>query len=206
MLLLQLSAAQGPDECCLAVTKALQRLQQEADKLQVSLTIMEQEIASRANTLRSVMVALQGEQASQLADIWCGTVQWICQSPYRPNHGRKNWFIGVARFELPTIDDLSNEIVFETMRSSGAGGQHVNKTDSAVRATHKATGITVKVQTERSQHANKKLAILLIAKKLDEQVETLQAEHKATRRMFHHQIERGNPIRVFKNLEFTLIK
>lgn len=203
MLLLQLSAAQGPAECCLAVTKALQRLQQEADKLAVSLTLVEQELAPRADAFRSIMVALQGEHASQLADAWCGTVQWICPSPYRPNHGRKNWFIGVARFEPPTLDELSDEIVFETMRSSGAGGQHVNKTDSAVRATHKSTGITVKVQTERSQHANKRLAVLLIAKKLGEQVEALQAEHKATRRMFHHQIERGNPVKVFRDMEFN---
>lgn len=68
MLLLQISAAQGPAECCLAVTKALQRLQQEADKLAVSLTIMEQEMAPRTHAFRSVIVALQGELANNLAD------------------------------------------------------------------------------------------------------------------------------------------
>ena len=202
MLLLQISAAQGPAECCLAVTKALQRLQQEADKLAVSLTIMEQEMAPRTHAFRSVIVALQGELANNLADAWCGTIQWCCPSPYRPNHGPKNWFIGVDRFEVAAIDQLSNDIVFTTIRSSGVGGQHVNKTNSAVRATHKSSGITVKVQTECSQHTNKRLAILLIAKKWEDHIAALQAKHKAIRRRLHHQIERGNPIRIFRGMDF----
>lgn len=202
MKLLQLSSAQGPEECCLAVAKALQKLIQEAEQLRLKLSILEQESGRNSNTLRSVLISVEGEKEEQLIDRWVGTIQWVCQSPYRPRHGRKNWFIGVACFDgVKSIDD--SEIKFETMRSSGAGGQHVNKTDSAVRATHLATGLSVKVQTERSQHANKRVAILLLSQKLESQRQSMALEHKAERRLFHHHVERGHARRVFKGINFT---
>ncbi|HBE5996235.1 TPA: hypothetical protein KMG64_004651, partial [Escherichia coli] len=90
----------------------------------------------------------------------------------------------------------------DTLRSSGPGGQNVNKTDLAVRATHLASGISVKVQSERSQHANKRLARLLIAWRLEQQQQENSAALKSQRRMFHHQIERGNPRRTFTGMAF----
>lgn len=179
----------------------MQKLYKEAEQAKVKLAIIEQEKGRNTNTLRSVLVTLDGEQEQVIAEQWIGSIQWICPSPYRPNHGRKNWFIGVACFDTPDVPHES-EIKFETMRSSGAGGQHVNKTDSAVRATHVATGITVKVQSERSQHANKRLALLLISQKLAEKKQLIEGEHKAERRLFHHHIERGNAKRVFKGMNF----
>ncbi len=201
MIILQISSAQGPDECALAVAKALERLTFEAGSAGVELGIMEMEEGARADTLSSVMVSLKGEGAEALAERWSGSVQWICASPYRPNHGRKNWFIGIACLSLPeAVPD--GDVRFEAIRSSGPGGQHVNKTDSAIRATHIATGISVKVQSERSQHANKRLAQRLIAHRLEEQRQALDAGHRAQRRMLHYQIERGNPVRVFKGPRF----
>lgn len=205
MLLLQLSSAQGPQECCLGVAKALLKLQQEAEASKVVLSILEQENGYHTNTLRSVLVSLTGEKEQLLAERWTGTLQWICASPYRPHHGRKNWFIGGACFTL--ADSVAEVGVrFETMRASGAGGQHVNTTDSAVRATHLATGISVRVQTERSQHANKRLALLLIGQKLKQQQQSIQAEQKSQRRMFHHHLERGNPKRIFRGEAFNEVR
>lgn len=202
MMLLQLSSAQGPDECCLAVKKALDRLIKEAAQQCVTLTLLETETGRYPDTLRSALVSLDGSNAQALSECWCGTLQWVCPSPYRSNHGRKNWFIGVGRV---AADELlqSDEIRFETLRSSGPGGQHVNKTDSAVRATHLATGISVRVQSERSQHANKRLARLLIAWRLDQRQQESTAALKSQRRLFHHHIERGNPVRTFKGMAFT---
>lgn len=201
MRLLQLSAAQGPDECCLAVGKALARLMEEAGAQNVALTVVESEKGRYEGTYRSVLVSLDGENAQTLSARWCGTVQWICQSPWRKNHARKNWFIGVAQF-VPENRLPDNAIRFETLRASGPGGQHVNKTDSAVRATHIASGISVKVQSERSQHANKRLAMLLIAHRLEQALDDERAALKSARRLFHHQIERGNPGRTFKGVAF----
>ncbi len=202
MFLLQLSAAQGPAECTLAVAKALRRLQVEAGSLAVELRVVEEEPGEHRGTFRSVLLALDGEQADELARRWEGTVQWVCPSPYRTNHSRKNWFIGVARFAEPPAN-LDGEIRFETLRSSGPGGQHVNTTDSAVRAVHVATGISVKVQSERSQHANKRLAMLIIGQRLAQQAEKHQGDLRAHRRLFHHQVARGSPIRTFCGENFV---
>ena len=202
MMLLQISSAQGPDECALAVAKALERLAFEAEIAGVKLDAMEMEKGRIAGIFPSAMVSLEGNEAEALAERWIGSVRWICASPYRPHHGRKNWFIGVARVPLPK-EVPDSDIRFEATRSSGPGGQHVNKTDSAIRATHIATGISVKVQSERSQHANKRLARLLIAHRLEEQRKALDAGSRAQRRMLHYKIERGNPVRVFKGPDFN---
>ncbi|MCP1624892.1 peptide chain release factor H [Pseudomonas nitroreducens] len=201
MILLQLSAAQGPDECALAVAKALQRLLREAEAHGTEVRVIEEEAGPRRGTLLSVLLALDGGSATTLAEDWSGTLQWVCASPYRPNHRRKNWYFGGARFSAPPAS-LEGEVHFETLRSSGPGGQHVNTTDSAVRATHVASGLSVKVQSERSQHANKRLALLLIARKLEERAEQASSELRAERRLVHHHLERGNPHRVFRGEGF----
>lgn len=89
MILLQLSSAQGPDECCLAVKKALDCLTKEAAREKVSLTRLETEPGRLPDTLRSALVSLDGEKAMAFSERWCGTLLWICTSPYRPHHGRK---------------------------------------------------------------------------------------------------------------------
>ncbi|MDH0896493.1 MULTISPECIES: peptide chain release factor H [unclassified Pseudomonas] len=202
MILLQLSAGQGPEECALAVAKAVRRLALEAEAARVELRVLEEEGGAARGTLRSALVALQGDGAEALAEAWSGSLLWICASPYRPNHGRKNWFFGGTRFAAPAVG-LESEIRFETLRSSGPGGQHVNTTDSAVRATHLASGISVKVQSERSQHANKRLALLLIARRLAERAEQADDRLRAERRLRHHRLERGNPRRTFRGERFV---
>ncbi|MDC8015746.1 peptide chain release factor H [Tahibacter soli] len=201
MILLQLSAAQGPDECCLAVAKALARVEAEAHEAGVALDVIERDAGARAGTWRSVLVALDGDGAEGLAARWNGTVQWICASPYRPQHGRKNWFIGGRRYAPPPAA-LESEIRFETARASGAGGQHVNKTESAVRATHVASGIVVRVQSERSQHANKRVAVALIAQKLAQAAQRNEDDLRAQRRLAHHALERGAAVLVFRGERF----
>ncbi|WP_049244367.1 peptide chain release factor H, partial [Pseudomonas aeruginosa] len=181
MILLQLSAAQGPAECCLAVAKAFERLCLEAAQAGVEVAVLEEVAGERPRTWRSLLLGLRGIAAEALAEHWCGGIQWICTSPYRARHARKNWFIGAERFAAPPAS-LEGEIRFETLRSSGPGGQHVNTTDSAVRATHLASGISVRVQSQRSQHANKRLAILLIARRLADQASSAADALRAERR------------------------
>lgn len=202
MILLQLTANTGPEECCLAVRKALSQLLFECKSTGVKTELLEQVDSDMAGNLRSVLLALEGDGAVALAGRWRGSVLWICPSPYRLGHRRKNWFIGAEVFE----DDASSpgsgklqdkDLHFETLRASGPGGQHVNKTDSAVRATHGPTGLSVKVQTERSQHANKRLARALIVHKLASLESAAASAARNDRWRQHQGVERGNAVRTF---------
>ncbi|PXX36828.1 peptide chain release factor H [Undibacterium pigrum] len=205
MLYLQITANTGPAECCLAVAKALQLFNKEATKAGVTARIIEQVDGPHAGSLRSALLELttdKNEDAVQhLAQAWEGSLLWICNSPYRLGHKRKNWFLGCKVFQ-PGSTMPESEIRYEATRASGPGGQHVNKTDSAIRATHIATGISVKVQTERSQHANKRLAAQLLSSKLEELHAAKERDSKAERRMQHHDTERGNARRIFVGMAF----
>jgi len=208
MILLQLTANTGPEECCLAVRKALAQLLRECDSVGVSAELLEQLPSEVPGNFRSVLLALEGAQALALASRWRGSVQWTCPSPYRPGHKRKNWFIGVEVFETDapgaTGEALHDkDIRFETLRASGPGGQHVNKTDSAVRATHVPSGLSVKVQTERSQHANKRLARALLVHKLADQADAAASAARNQRWRQHHGVQRGNATRVFRGEGFV---
>ncbi len=204
-VLLQLSASTGPEECCLAVRKALDCLGREAAALGVQLDVVEQVDAQREGNLRSVLLALEGADADTLVQRWQGTLQWTCPSPYREGTARKNWFIGGTVFtpQGPGVPSLSvADIRFEAMRASGPGGQHVNKTDSAIRAIHLPSGLSVKVQTERSQHANKRLARALLACRLASLAEAAAGHERAARRLQHHRLVRGNADHVFSGETF----
>lgn len=207
MILLQLTANTGPEECCLAVRMALQHLLRECLDAGVKAELLEEMRSDQPGNLRSVLLALEGDAAQMVALRWRGSVQWCCPSPYRPRHKRKNWFIGAEVFE-PDAQSASEtlqdkDLRFETLRASGPGGQHVNKTDSAVRATHLPSGLSVKVQTERSQHANKRLARALLAHKLASAAAESANDARTERWLQHHGVQRGNPTRVFRGEAFT---
>ena len=202
MIWLQLTANTGPADCCWAAKGMLDRLLGDAREHTVDVRMIDSVDGPAAGTLRSILLELAGEAAPLLAQRWSGSLLWICDSPYRPGHRRKNWFVGGAAFAPPAAP-ADSEIRYEATRASGPGGQHVNKTDSAIRATHLASGLSVKVQTERSQHANKRLAGQLLASKLAALADNVQAQGKAQRHLHHQQAERGNPQRTFVGLKFT---
>lgn len=202
MVLLQLSAAHGPAECALAVANGFALLQREALARDIAVEVIEAEAGPEAHTWRSLVLALDGTDAAVFAQRWSGTLLWICPSPYRPAHRRKNWFFGGHVFALPELPH-DGEVRFEAVRASGPGGQHVNKTASAVRATHVATGISVKVQSERSQQANKRLALALVRRRLADRAEAAAAGQRTDRHQAHRTIARGGAVRTFRGPAFT---
>jgi peptide chain release factor len=114
----------------------------------------------KRDTAHSLLLELCGSQAEAFAKSWEGTVQWTARSPCRPEHKRKNWFVGVTVIypAEETVFD-AKDLSWEVMRASSPGGQHVNKTESAVRVTHLASRIQASATEERSQYRNRKLAL-----------------------------------------------
>ena len=131
-----------------------------------------------------------------------GSVLWICKSPFRPEHRRKNWFIDVSILEqLPDArEDM--KLRFETFCSGGKGGQHVNKVETGVRIIHVPTGISVVSTEARSQHMNKKLAMNRLCDILaDMELENRQRE-KELAWLEHTRLERGNTVRIYEGMQF----
>ena len=193
--IVQISAALGPAECELAVKYTLQEMEKEAKLQKIELNIIESHETKYGYS--SILLNVN-DHAKNWLNNWLGTIQWTFQSKIRPNHKRKNWFVGVSLMEVPQQLPTDDTIIFQACRASGAGGQHVNTTDSTIHATHVASGISVKVMSERSQHANKRLAKELIALKLLQQLENQQANNKQAQHQQHALVERGNAIRCFK--------
>lgn len=206
MILLQLSAGQGPIECCKAVSLALKVIKKQCLEQGIKLEVVEAISATERDCLKSVLLQLDStanSEAKQLAQSWQGAMLWVCQSQYRPKHKRKNWFFSGQLYDIDE-SKLEQGVTFQTCRASGAGGQHVNTTDSAVRATHTATGISVRVESERSQHANKRLARVLLFQKLEQLALDKMTQQETARWQQHWEVERGNPVKTFIGEKFTL--
>lgn len=196
---LQITSGRGPVECCRVVALVLEKILREAQKRKLRVEILEKETGPVNRTLLSVVVALEGAGCDVLADEWEGTVLWIARSPYRIHHRRKNWFVGVQTFLLSESREATeDDIRYETLRASGLGGQHVNKTESAVRAVHIPSGISVVASDQRSQWQNKKLATERLLVKLTawniEQA-MIQAQ---TNWSNHNSLQRGNPVKIIQ--------
>ena len=196
---LQVSAGQGPAECAWAVVRTVEEIQREAAAASLELRAVEIVPGSEAGTAESALVSIRGDlPLERFVESWCGTVQWIARSPFRPDHKRKNWFVGVEVLE--PVDEArltSGDLRWETMRASGPGGQHVNRTESAVRVTHVPTGTQASAMEERSQHRNRKLAMARLVQKIEALNNCRAEQAREERWRAHHGVERGNPVRVF---------
>jgi len=196
---IQITSGRGPAECCRVVSKVVERILKEARQRGIHAEVVEREEGEINRTLLSAVIFLAGENISDFADSWEGTVLWIAQSPYRKFHKRKNWFVGVQC--LPVFEETQwkeSDIRVQTLKASGPGGQHVNKTESAVRITHIPSGISVTASDERSQLQNKKQAVERLKIKLAAYEQERAMAFTQDNWQNHNELERGNPVRVVK--------
>lgn len=201
--IIQITSGRGPAECNWVVAQVLKTFLEEANAKNIKTTLLQRETGIENGTVETATILLESNDLNEFVNSWVGTIQWIGQSQFRKFHKRKNWFIGIFEVDKTTTTEITEkDIQYQAMRSSGAGGQHVNKVSSAVRATHIPTGISIVAMDSRSQHQNKKLATeRLLQKFKEETVKQFKAEFKS-QWMNQLQIQRGNPIRVFQGSDF----
>ncbi len=197
--IIQITSGKGPAECERVVSKLLQKIMKQAEREQLDVEIAELVPGKPGDTLLSALIRVKGTHVSAFCKSWEGTIQWIAQSPFRKFHKRKNWFAGIRVYDVSTFP-LWNEkdVAYQSMRSSGPGGQHVNKTESAVRATHLPTGISVTASDERSQMMNKKAATERLKNKLLGMQVAERENQLHGQWLEHHSLERGNAVKVFR--------
>lgn len=160
--------------------------------------------------IKSATILIKGEYAYGLLKGETGVHRLVRISPFDANKRRHTSFASIE--VLPDIDETieidinENDLKIDTYRASGAGGQHVNKTDSAVRITHLPTGIVVQCQNERSQHKNKAFAMKVLKARIYDRYQAEQNEKKLDFAGEKKDISWGNQIRSYVFQPYTLVK
>jgi peptide chain release factor 2 len=160
--------------------------------------------------IKSATFRASGDTAYGLYSAEKGVHRLVRLSPFDSAHRRQTSFAGVE--VSPVVEGASevqiedDDLQVDTYRASGAGGQHVNKTDSAVRITHKPTGIVVQCQNERSQSSNKATAMKMLESKLLELEERRRREEIASERGDAQDVNFGSQIRSYVLHPYTMVK
>jgi peptide chain release factor 2 len=160
--------------------------------------------------IKSATFRAKGENAYGLYGSEKGVHRLVRLSPFDSANRRQTSFAGVE--VSPVVEESSaveiedDDLQIDTYRASGAGGQHVNKTDSAVRITHKPTGIVVQCQNERSQSSNKAEAMAMLRSKLAELEERKRREEIARERGEAQDVNFGSQIRSYVLHPYTMVK
>ncbi len=160
--------------------------------------------------IKSATFRVSGENAYGLFGAERGVHRLVRLSPFDSAHRRQTSFAGVE--VAPVVKDTGeieineDDLQVDTYRASGAGGQHVNKTDSAVRITHRPSGIVVQCQNERSQSSNRATAMAMLRAKLLEQRERERQEEIAREKGEVQDVNFGSQIRSYVMHPYTMVK
>jgi peptide chain release factor 2 len=187
----------------------LRMLMRWAEKRGFGVELLEASPGEEAG-IKSASFEAKGENAYGLFNAEQGVHRLVRLSPFDSANRRQTSFAGVE--VAPVIEDAGDvgidddDLQIDTYRASGAGGQHVNKTDSAVRITHKPSGIVVQCQNERSQSANKATAMTMLRSRLVELEERKRQEEIAKEKGEAQDVNFGSQIRSYVLHPYTMVK
>lgn len=188
-LILTVSSGVGPIEARQFVRRLADALEREVEAR--GLALEGSVVHGPTDAPRSVDLLVFGPRAA--VESLLGTHTLVQRSARRGKRDRKRWFAGVTCAasveEAERIDPT--EVRFETCRASGAGGQHVNKTESAVRAVHARSGLSVRIESERSQHRNKRRALEELGRAWRRRLDAARDRTERDRRQRALGVERG---------------
>jgi len=196
------TAGRGPIECMLAVQGIQRKFKEYLDEKKIAFECVKQSKGPVAKSIQSIVFRLDIDNNNILIP-WIGSIQWICKSPLRRYHKRKNWFIKCIEVSLSDgIVMDKKEVIVQTYRASGPGGQHRNKVETAIRLTHKPTGIVVTASESKSQLQNKKKAWSRLHQAINAHNKYLKSNQNLDNWIAQIEIERGNPIKSFQGNKF----
>ena len=207
--ILSLHAGAGGTEACDWTQMLYRMYQRYCEKVGFKVTELDREDGDEAG-IKSVSFKVEGENAYGFLKAEKGVHRLVRISPFDSNARRHTSFASVE--VVPEVEDDGEVVIrpedlkIDTYRSGGAGGQHVNKTDSAVRITHLPTGIVVQCQNERSQIQNREQAMKMLTSRLIELKEREQAEKEAALKGDLKKIEWGSQIRSYVFCPYTMVK
>lgn len=207
--ILTLHSGAGGTEACDWVEMLLRMYTRWAEKRGYKIEELDY-LAGEEAGIKSVTIQITGENAYGYIKSEKGVHRLVRISPFDSSGRRHTSFASCD--VMPEIgDDIdldinSDDLKIDTYRSSGAGGQHVNKTESAIRITHTPTGIVVQCQNERSQHKNKDTAMKMLKSKLFELKQEQQLEKLQNIRGEVKDISWGSQIRSYVFTPYTLVK
>ena len=197
--ILQISAGTGPHEVrCFVYHLGQELLRQCHDQ---GLDVLSVTSHGEESAPRSLEISCAGTVPPALADM-LGTHVLLAKNNQRGRRSRKRWFAGVslhpAEEPLASVWPESDDLEISACRAGGPGGQHVNKTASAVRVLHRPTGVAVRAAGERSQAMNRKRAVARIAAILARRQRERGARNQRARRLSHYHFERGSAVMVWR--------
>lgn len=199
--IVQVSSGTGPVEVREFVARLAARMEELCDER--GLTVLEVVSEGPEEAPLSVELHVMGGASAALASER-GTHQLIARSARRGRAARKRWFAAVSIHsagdpleDTATLQIPEDQLVVTACRAGGKGGQHVNKVSTAVRVHHPASGVTVRVATERSQRQNLRIATLRIAEVIAAREAARLRKESAERRRNLREVVRGNAVRTY---------